>query len=68
MQTFSSELLRGCNKNQLFHLSGLLHNMLRRQDLPNNWFERRLKLSAMFLSIFQKSCFTKLVLLFEFTR
>ena len=28
--------------------------MLRRQDLPNNWFERRLKLLAMFLSIFRK--------------
>ena len=27
---------------------------LRRQDLPNNWFERRLKSSVMFLSIFKK--------------
>ena len=49
-----SQLLRGCNKNQFFHLFGLLHDMLRRQDLPNNWFERRLKLLAMSLSIFRK--------------
>ena len=54
MQTFSSHLLRGSNKNQFFHFFGLLHDMLRRQDLPNNWFDRRLKPQAMFLSIFRK--------------
>ena len=53
-QAFSSQLLRGCNKNQFFNFFGLLHDMLRRQDLLNNWLERRLKLSAMFLSIFRK--------------
>ena len=67
-QTFSSQLLRGRSKNQFFHSFGLLHDLLRRQDLPNSWFERRLKLSAMFLSIFRKGIFTRLVLLFEFPR
>ena len=44
-----------------FHYFGLLHDLLGRQDLTNNLFERRLKRSAMFLSIFRKgnspSCF-----------
>ena len=53
-QIFSSQLLRRCNKNQLFLFFGLLDDMLHRQDFPNNWFERRLKLSAMFPFIFRK--------------
>ena len=28
--------------------------MLHRQDLPNNWFKKRLKRMAMFFSIFGK--------------
>ena len=47
-------LLRGLNKNQFFHYFGLLHDLLRRQDLPNKSFDRRLKRSTMFLSIFVK--------------
>ena len=53
-QTFSSQLFCGCNKNHFFHFFGLLPDMLRRQDLPDICFERRLKLSAMYLSIFRK--------------
>ena len=44
-------LLHGLNKNQFFHCFGLLHDLLRRQDLPNKSFDRRLKRSTMFLSI-----------------
>ena len=32
-----------CNKIEFFHYFGLLHDLLRRQDLSDNWFERRLK-------------------------
>ena len=56
-ETFSSQLLRGCNKNQFFHFFGLLHNMLRHHHLPNNWFERRLKLSSQCSSPFLEKLF-----------
>ena len=49
-----SQLLRGRNNNQFFHYCGLLHDLLYRQDLPNKWFERRLKRLAKFISIFGK--------------
>ena len=56
------------NKNQFFHYFGLLHDLLHRQDLPNKWFDRRLKRVAIVLSIFWKIYLTRLVLLFEFSR
>ena len=53
---FCVSFSRGCNKTQFFHFSDLLllHDLLRREDLRNNWFEKRLKLSTMFLSILRK--------------
>ena len=48
------QLLCGRNKNQFFHYFGLLRDLLQRQDLPNKWFERRLKHLAMVLSSFGK--------------
>ena len=54
MHTLLRQPLRGRNKNQFFHYFGLLHNLLHRHDLPNRWFERRLKRLALFLSIFGK--------------
>ena len=47
-QIFLCQLLRGRNKNQLFHYFGLLHDVLHRQDLLNTWFERKLKLFFSF--------------------
>ena len=40
------QLLGGRNKNQFFHYFSLLRDLLHHQDLPNKWFERRLKLMA----------------------
>ena len=40
--------------NQFFHFFVMLHDLLSRQDLSNNWFERSLKLSKLPLSIFRK--------------
>ena len=51
------KLLCGHNKNQFFHYFGLLHDLLHRQDLLNKWFERKLKLLVMFLSIFLENVF-----------
>ena len=53
-QTFSCQVLCGCNKNQFFHCFVVLQDLLRRKDLSKNWFGRRLKGSAMFLSISRK--------------
>ena len=40
------QVLGGRNKNQFFHYFSLLRNLLHHQDLPNKWFERRLKRMA----------------------
>ena len=48
------QLLRGRNKNQFFDDFGLLRALLHCQDLRNKSFERRLKLTAVVLSIFGK--------------
>ena len=40
------QVLGGRNKNQFFHYFSLLRNLLHHQDLPNKWFERRLKCMA----------------------
>ena len=53
MQTFLCHLLRDRNKNQFFYYFGLIH-LLHRQDLSNEWFERKLKLVIMLLSSFGK--------------
>ena len=42
------------HKNQFFHYLCFVTRLLLRQDLLNTWCERRLKRSAMFLSIFRK--------------
>ena len=52
--TILCQLLCGRNKNQFFHYFGLLRDLLQRQDLPNKWFERRLKHLAVVLSSFGK--------------
>ena len=42
------------HKNQFFHYLCFVTRLLLRQDLLNTWCERRLKRSAVFLSIFRK--------------
>ena len=54
MQTLLCHLLRGRNKNQVIHQFSLLCDLFHHQDLPNKWFERRLKRMTVFLSIFGK--------------
>ena len=68
MKTFLCQLFRGPNNNQFFQNFGLLHDLFYCQDLSNTWSKRRLKRLTIFLSIFGKRYFARLILLFEFPR
>ena len=51
------QVLGGRNKNQFFHYFSLLRNLLHHQDLPNKWFERRLKRMAQQTFVLMKTSF-----------